>query len=306
MHIYLPIAELPVHIITIIMLGGLTGILSGMFGVGGGFLLSPFLMIMGIPPAVAVATSANQIIATSMSGFIAHWRKGNVDFQIGFLLLLGGITGSSLGVWLFSYLKSVGQIDLIISISYVFFLGTIGSTMAIESYRAIKKQNEGNFSGQNKALKHLKWVNQLPMQRRFAKSNIEISLFAPILVGALVGVMVSLMGIGGGFIMIPAMIYLLGMPVSVVVGTSLFQIIFTTSHVTILHAVNTQSVDIVLALLLLSGSVIGAQYGVRMGGKLPAEKLRLAMASLVLLVAAKMAFELFVHPLHIYNIEIAS
>lgn len=305
MHIYLPIAELTVNALTIIILGGLTGILSGMFGVGGGFLLTPFMIFMGVSPSVAVATSTNQIIAVSISSFIVHWRKGNVDFQMGFLVLLGSLVGSGFGVWLFSFLKSVGQIDLIISISYVLFLGTIGTTMGIESYRNLKRSNAGIPAGPSTALRHLQWVNNLPMQRHFAKSNVTISAFAPVIVGALVGVVVSIMGIGGGFLMIPAMIYLLGMPTSLVVGTSLFQVIFTTSQTTVLYAVTTQSVDIVLALLLLSGSVIGAQYGTKIGLRLPAEKLRLWLAALTILVALRMAFELFVHPLHVYNIEMS-
>jgi uncharacterized membrane protein YfcA len=300
MTLYLPIAELSVNIFIILMLGGLTGMLSGIFGVGGGFLVTPFLIFLGIPPAVAVATSANQIIATSLTGFASHWRRGNVDFQIGFLMLVGGLVGSTLGIALFSALKRVGQIDLVISLAYVFFLGSIGVMMARESWQAMKQQTPSASA----PLKHFAWLQTLPMRYRFRRSDREMSVFAPLLVGVLVGIMVSLMGIGGGFLMIPAMIYLLGMPTALVIGTSLFQIIFTTSYATILHAYHTQSVDVVLALLLLAGSMVGVHYGTRVGGKLPAEQLRVMLAGLVLLVSLKMAFGLFIHPEEVYSVTV--
>jgi uncharacterized membrane protein YfcA len=302
MHIYLPIAEMSVNALTILLLGGVTGVLSGMFGIGGGFLMTPFLIFLGIPPSVAVATSANQIIAASFSGFMAHWRKGNVDFKMGAVLLVGGLIGSSFGVVLFSFLKRLGQIDLVISLAYVVFLGTIGGMMAWESFRTIYRT--GQAAPSKKPGRWRIWCDRLPLRWHFPHSGLDVSVILPLIVGLLVGVMVSLMGVGGGFIMIPAMIYLLGMPTSVVIGTSLFQIIFTTSHVTIMHAVSSQSVDIILAFLLLTGSVVGAQYGTRFGGRLPAEQLRAAMASMVLLVALKLAVDLVIPPDELYSVSV--
>jgi len=300
MHIYLPIAEMSVNVLTILLLGGVTGIFSGMFGIGGGFLMTPFLIFLGIPPSVAVATSANQIIAASFSGFMAHWRKGNVDFKMGWLLLVGGLAGSSFGVYLFTLLKRLGQVDLVISLLYVLFLGVIGGLMALESFRTIRQKEQA--ASMKKTYRWQRIFQRMPMKTHFPHSELEVSIVLPVLVGVLVGVMVSLMGVGGGFIMIPAMIYLLGMPTSVVIGTSLFQIIFTTSHVTIMHAVSSQSVDVVLAFLLLTGSVVGAQYGSRFGGRLPAEQLRAAMASMVLLVALKLAVDLVIPPDDLYSV----
>lgn len=305
MHIYLPIAEMPVNVIAMLLLGGMAGVLSGLFGIGGGFLMTPLLMLMGIPPSVAVATSANQIIAASFSGFILHWRRKSVDFKMGLVLLAGGLVGSSLGVLLFAQLKRLGQIDLVISLCYVVFLGGIGGLMAWESLRAMRRAGEGSVTpagGEEKKNTLLARARRLPMRVHFPRSDMEVSVILPLLVGMAVGVLVSLMGVGGGFLMIPAMIYLLGMPTSVVIGTSLFQIIFTTSHVTVMHALTSHSVDIVLAFLLLTGSVVGVQYGTRWGGKLPAEKLRAGMACLVLLVALNLAVDLFLPPEDIYSV----
>ncbi len=300
MQIYLPIAELSVNIFAILGLGALTGVLSGMFGVGGGFLMTPFLIFIGVSPAVAVATSANQIIASSVSGFISYWRKQNVDFKMGWFLLIGGMGGSSLGVGLFTWLKSSGQIDVIISLCYVIFLGLIGSLMAIESYRSLA----GIPRRRNRITEQAaRWRDRLPWQTSFPRSKLQISALVPLSIGFFVGVMVSLMGIGGGFFLIPAMIYLIGMPGAVVVGTSLFQIIFITANVTLLQAITTHTVDIVLALLLLSGSVVGAQAGIKIGAKLPAEKLRMMLALLVLGVATRLAYGLLVPPENLYTIE---
>lgn len=300
MQIYLPIAELSVNIFAVLGLGALTGVLSGMFGVGGGFLMTPFLIFIGVSPAVAVATSANQIIASSVSGFISYWRKQNVDFKMGWFLLIGGMGGSSLGVGLFSWLKQSGQIDVIISLCYVLFLGLIGSLMAIESYRTLA----GIPRRRNRVSEHAaRWRDRLPWQTPFPRSKLQISALVPLGIGFFVGVMVSLMGIGGGFFLIPAMIYLIGMPGAVVVGTSLFQIIFITANVTLLQAITTHTVDIVLALLLLSGSVVGAQAGIKIGAKLPAEKLRMMLALLVLGVAARLGYGLLVPPENLYTIE---
>ncbi len=295
MYIYLPIAEMPVNIFLILSLGGVTGVLSGMFGIGGGFLMTPFLIFMGIPPAVAVASSANQIIAASFSGFLAHLRRANVDLKMGSVIIIGGFVGSSLGVWLFKIMQKLGQIDLVISLCYVVFLGAIGAMMAIESINVIMKKKKGKeIQPRNKK----NWIRSLPLpfQMEFPRSGVKISIIIPILIGMFSGTLVSLMGIGGGFIMIPAMIYLLGMPTSVVIGTSLFQIVFITINVTILHAVNTQTVDIILASLMLVSSVLGAQWGTRIGLKMPAEQLRAILALMVLVVVFKLAIGLFITP----------
>lgn len=301
MQIYLPIAGIPVNIFVILLLGGLTGLLSGMFGVGGGFLMTPLLIFIGVPPAIAVSSSANQVIGASFSGFFAHWRRQNVDFKMGIFLLIGGLTGSSFGVWLFTFLQKLGQVDLVISLCYVFFLGTIGLLMAIESIRTILAKKSGSYST---APHNSHWLHTLPLPlvTQFPRSNLEISALLPIIIGLIVGVLVSLMGMGGGFVMVPAMIYLLRMPTSVVIGTSLFQIIFITANVTFLQALNTHTVDIILALLMLTGSVVGAQFGTRIGMKFPAEQLRAMMAILVLCVVTKLAYSMFIRPANLYEI----
>ncbi|MDX1975531.1 MAG: sulfite exporter TauE/SafE family protein [Rickettsiales bacterium] len=300
MMIYLPIAELSVNIFVILGLGWITGVLSGMFGVGGGFLMTPLLMFIGVSPSVSVATAANQIIASSVSGFLAHWRRDNVDFQMGRYLLLGGMVGSSLGVGLFRWLQRGGYIDLTISIAYVVFLGGIGAMMAGESFRALLKTPKKNTLEPEQQ----RWWHRLPMVREFPKSKLKISLLLPLTIGFLVGILVSLMGVGGGFFLVPAMIYILGMPTSVVIGTSLFQIIFISANVTLLQAITTQTVDILLALLLLSGSVIGAQFGSHLGAKIRGEYLRGLLAAIVLCIAVKLAFGLFTPPADIYSVSV--
>ncbi len=299
MNIYLPIAEMSVNIFLILGLGGITGVLSGMFGVGGGFLMTPLLIFIGVPPSVSVATVANQIIASSVSGFLAHWRRDNVDFKIGWYLLGGGMVGSSLGVMLFRWLKQLGYVDLLISVVYVAFLGGIGAMMAAESLRTILKAPK-----KTQLVEKVPLAKRLPFKVHFPKSKLTISAIMPLVIGFFVGVMVSLMGIGGGFFLIPAMIYLLGMPTSVVIGTSLFQIIFITANVTLWQAITTQTVDILLAVLLLSGSVVGAQFGTRIGSKLPAEYLRMLLAVLVLGVATKLAFGLFTAPDDVFTVSV--
>jgi len=299
MNIYLPIAEMSVNIFVILGLGGITGILSGMFGVGGGFLLTPFLIFIGVPPTVSVATSANQIIASSVSGFFAHWRRNNVDFKMGGFLLAGGIIGSTLGVSLFRWLTRIGQIDILISLFYVLFLGAIGTLMANEAIRSVF-----NIARAPAPNPQPKLTSHLPWQVEFPRSKLVVSGLLPIAIGLVIGVMVSLMGIGGGFLLIPAMIYILGMPTAAVIGTSLFQMIFITANVTFLQAITTQTVDILLAILLLTGSVIGAQFGTKLGAKLPATRLRALLAALVLAVAAKMAIDLFAMPSDIFTVDI--
>ncbi len=295
MQLYLPIAEMSVNILALLAFGGLTGILSGMFGIGGGFLLTPFLILLGIPPTVAVASTANQTIAASVSGFLTHWRRKNVDIQMGLMMLGGGLAGSIIGVWLFSLLEKIGQIDLVIALSYIVFLGTIGLLMATESIRAIFKMKRKARKPFGKRLRH-SWLLYLPFKMRFRKSYVVISPIVPVTIGFIVGIMVSIMGIGGGFLTIPAMIYIIGMPASVVVGTSLFQMIFVTANVTLLHAITTQTVDVLLALLLLSGSVVGAQFGIRLAGRIPSEFMRAALAIMVLGVTLRLALSLFVPP----------
>ncbi len=292
MQIYLPIAELSVNIFLILGMGGGVGFLSGVFGVGGGFLMTPLLIFIGIPPVVAVATEANQIVASSVSGVLAHWRRGNVDFKMGTLLLTGGVIGSSFGVWLFTFLKDLGQIDLVIKLSYVVFLGIIGFLMLIESINSMRASK----SKRRKRIHTHNWMHGLPLKMRFRKSRLYISAILPILIGIFVGILSAIMGVGGGFVMVPAMIYLLGMPTAVVVGTSLFQIIFVTANVTVLQAVSNQSVDIVLALLLLVGGVIGAQFGAKFGGRIQGEQLRGILALIVIAVCLKLTFDLVVTP----------
>lgn len=299
MQIYLPIAEISVNIFLLIGLGGIVGILSGMFGVGGGFLMTPLLFFIGIPPAVAVASEANQILGASFSGAIAHFRRKNVDIKMGFLLILGGIIGSIFGVELFRIFKNLGQLELIIKVCYVLFLGIIGIIMFFESLRAL------NYKSKNikvRKTRHHSWVQGLPLKMRFRTSNLYISSIPAVFIGFFVGVLASIMGIGGGFIIVPAMIYILGMPTKVVVGTSLFQIIFVTGVTTYLHAVKNFSVDIILSFLLLVGGVIGAQFGVRIGLKLKAEQLRILLAILVLAMCLKITLELFITPVEIFTL----
>ena len=301
MNVYLPIAEMSVNIFLILGLGGMAGILSGIFGIGGGFLMTPLLIFIGVPPSISVSTVANQIIASSVSGFIAHWRRNNVDFKMGWFLFAGGVVGSSVGVAIFHWLQRIGQIDLIISICYVTFLGIIGSIMASESFRSICK-----LARKSSVIEKNQLFARLPWQVHFPHSKLTISAVAPIAIGLFVGVMVSLMGIGGGFFLIPAMIYILGMPTNVVIGTSLFQIIFITANVTLLQAITTQTVDIMLALLLLAGSVFGAQLGTKIGTKIPAEYLRGMLAALILGVAIKLAFGLLTPPDSIFSVSVVN
>ena len=301
MQIYLPIAEVSVNAFLLLGLGGMVGILSGMFGVGGGFLMPPLLFFIGIPPAVAVATEANQIVASSFSGVLAHLRRKSVDLRMGTVLLIGGLIGAALGVQLFNALKAIGQVDLLVRLSYVIFLGIIGGLMFIESLNAIRKTR----SGKPPARKRHTWVHNLPFKMKFRTSGLYISVIPPAIVGVFVGILAAIMGVGGGFIMVPAMIYLLGMPTKVVVGTSLFQIIFVTGFTTLLHATTNYTVDVVLAVLLLVGGVIGAQVGTKIGAKLPAEQLRILLAGMVLLVCAKLAFDLLVMPSELYSLGAA-
>jgi len=298
MQIYLPIAEVSVNAFLLLGLGGIVGILSGMFGVGGGFLMTPLLFFIGIPPAVAVATEANQIVASSFSGVLAHFKRKTVDLKMGTVLLIGGLVGAALGVVLFNYLKAAGQVDLLVKLCYVVFLGVVGGLMFIESLNAIRKSKQAVAP---KRKKH-NWIHALPFKMKFRVSGLYISVIPPLIVGVVVGILAAIMGVGGGFIMVPAMIYLLGMPTKVVVGTSLFQIIFVTAFTTMLHATTNYTVDIVLAVLLLIGGVIGAQIGTRIGVKMKAEQLRILLAIMVLAVCGKLALDLLLQPSEIFSI----
>lgn len=299
MQIYLPIAEVSVNAFLLLGLGGIVGILSGMFGVGGGFLITPLLFFVGIPPAVAVATSTNQIVASTFSALLAHLKRRTVDFRMGWVLLAGGLVGSGIGMFIFNYLKSLGQVDLLVTLCYVIFLGIIGGLMFFESLRAIRRTRKG---GRVQRKKHY-WVHGLPIKMRFRVSGLYISVIPPVLVGAAVGMLSAIMGVGGGFIMVPAMIYLLGMPTKVVIGTSLLQIIFVTGFTTMLHATTNQTVDIVLAVLLLVGGVLGAQVGTRIGVRMQAEQLRILLAVLVLAVCGKLALDLLLEPSELYSLS---
>lgn len=301
MQIYLPIAEVSVNVWLLLGLGGIVGILSGMFGVGGGFLLTPLLFFIGIPPAVAVATGANQIVASSFSGVLAHFRRKTVDLRMGTVLLAGGILGAALGVRIFAALKAVGQVDLLVTLFYVVFLGIIGALMFIEALGAILRARRSGPHPQAKRSRHSR-MSALPLKMRFRTSGLYISVIPPFLIGVAVGVLSAIMGVGGGFIMVPAMIYLLGMPTKVVVGTSLFQIIFVTGFATLMHATTTRSVDVILAVLLLVGGVLGAQVGTRIGVKMKAEQLRILLAVLVLGVCLKLAFDLVLRPSELYSV----
>ncbi|RMH40055.1 MAG: sulfite exporter TauE/SafE family protein [Alphaproteobacteria bacterium] len=297
MQIYLPIAEISVNAYVLFGIGGIVGILSGMFGVGGGFLITPLLFFIGVPPAVAVATSANQIVASSISGVLAHLKRKTVDLRMGTVLLVGGLAGAAAGVRVFSILKASGHVDIMVQLAYVVFLGVIGSLMLVESLRALRRAR----SGVRTRRKHT-WVHALPLKVKFRTSQLYISVIPPLLVGVFVGILSAIMGVGGGFIMVPAMIYILGMPTKVVVGTSLYQIIFVTAFTTVMHATSNQSVDIALALILIIGGVIGAQIGTRLGLRLKAEQLRILLALLVVSVCLKLAFDLVVTPEELYSI----
>ncbi|ARE38743.1 membrane protein, putative [Rhodovulum sp. P5] len=299
MEIYLPIADVAVNAFTLLGIGGLVGVLSGMFGVGGGFLITPMLFFIGIPPAVAVATSANQIVASSFSGVLAHFRRRTVDLKMGTVLLLGGLVGVAVGVVIFNQLRQLGQVDLFVKLCYVLFLGVIGTMMFVESLQAIRRTRSGRTAPKRR---HRKWVSVLPFKTKFRVSGLYISAVPPLLVGAAVGMLSAIMGVGGGFIMVPAMIYLLGMPTKVVVGTSLFQIIFVTAFTTLLHATTNYTVDMGLALLLLVGGVIGAQFGTRIGLKMKAEQLRVLLAALVMAVCGKLALDLLLKPSELYTL----
>ncbi|GAB1364797.1 sulfite exporter TauE/SafE family protein [Rhodobacter sp.] len=300
MQIYLPIAEVSVDAFLLLGIGGIVGFLSGMFGVGGGFLITPLLFFIGVPPAVAVATGANQVVASSVSGVLAQVKRKAVDFRMGFVLLIGGMAGSGFGIWVFAIMEAMGQIDLFVQLSYVLFLGLIGAMMLQESLRALLRSRKADAPVRRSHVHS--WVHGLPLKMKFRASGLYISVIPPALVGAAVGFLAAIMGVGGGFILVPAMIYLLGMPTKVVIGTSLFQIIFVTAFTTVMHAVTSQTVDMMLALLLIFGGVIGAQIGARIGLRLKAEQLRILLSLLVMAVALRIAADLLIRPAELYSV----
>ncbi|MFA5120069.1 sulfite exporter TauE/SafE family protein [Zavarzinia sp.] len=302
MQIYLPIAELSVDVFMLLGIGGAVGFLSGLFGVGGGFLITPLLIFIGVPAPVAVGTGAQQVVASSVSGVMAHWRRGTVDVPMGLVLTAGGLVGSGLGSWAFAVLRKAGTVDVVVSIAYVIFLGTIGGLMFVESANALWRQQRGRV--RRRKLHQHTWIHGLPFKMRFRKSRLYISALMPLGIGFFIGVLSAIMGVGGGFILVPAMIYLLGMPTQVVVGTSLLQMIFVTASVTFLQAWTNQSVDILLASLLLVGSVIGAQFGSRVSLRLKGEQLRVLLSLLVLAVGMRLAVDLLIRPNEIFSISL--
>jgi len=298
--IYLPIAQISVDLLLIVAIGAAVGFLSGLFGVGGGFLITPLLIFLGIPTTVAVATGANQVVASSVSGALAQWRRGNVDFKLGIVMLVGGFLGSTIGVFVVAWLKKKGQVDLFISLTYVMMLGIIGSLMLVESLNAIRKSRGGATSAPKR--KGHSWLDGLPFKQRFQRSKLYVSAIPPVAIGVFVGFLSAIMGVGGGFVIVPALIYLMRVPTSVVIGTSLFQTIFVAGYTTVMQAWQNQSVDAVLAILLVIGGVVGAQFGVRVGQNLKGEQLRALLAALVLAVAIRLAFGLILKPSELYSL----
>jgi uncharacterized protein len=302
MNLYLPIAEMSVSVFLMLGMGASVGFLSGLFGVGGGFLLTPLLIFAGIPTAVAVGTAPAQVVASSVSGALTQWRRGNVDFKLGSVLVAGGVVGSVIGVNLVTVLRRTGQFDVFVSLTYVTLLGVVGTLMLIESLRTLKKAKAGGSSSLRRSGQH-NWSHGLPLKMRFQRSKLYISALPPLMLGAFVGLLAAIMGVGGGFLIVPAMIYLLHVPTNVVVGTSQFQIIFVTAVTTILNATTSQSVDVVLAILLMVGGVIGAELGSAAGEKLRGEQLRFLLALLVLAVCARVGWDLISTPPDLYSIQ---
>ncbi len=294
MQIYLPIAEMSVPVEAIFLLGGFVGFISGVFGVGGGFLTTPLLIFMGIPSAVAVGTQGSQLVASGVSGVMGYWRRGHVDFMVGIIMLIGGIIGSIIGIFFFQFIKYIGQMDLIISLLYIILLGSIGVMMLFEGVFTMFRKK--NMRSEFNRLKSPSLISKLPYKMRFPRSKLYISVFVPAGIGVVSGFLVSTMGVGGGFLLVPAMIYILGMPPLLVAGTSLFQIIFTSAFATIMHATVSNSVDILLAVFLILGGVLGAQIGVLASKKVTGASARIILALLVLGVCSQLAVQLFLLP----------
>lgn len=302
MYVYLPIAEIPANVLLFLGMGAAVGFLSGLFGVGGGFLMTPLLIFSGIPAVVAVGTGAAQIVASSVSGAIAQYQRNNVDIKMGVVLLIGGVLGSAIGVQIVRILRQAGQFELFIALAYVLFLGVIGALMLIESATTIQRSRGGIVVSTRRTNQH-SWIHGLPLKMRFHRSKLYISAIPPLAIGAFVGFLAAIMGAGGGFIMVPAMIYLLRVPTNVVVGTSLFQIVFVTALTTVMQSTENHSVDVVLALILIVSGVIGAQFGAAAGARLKGEQLRFLLAALVLLVCIRIAWDLVATPEDLYSIS---
>jgi uncharacterized protein len=301
--IYLPIAEMSVNLLVLLAMGGAVGFLSGLFGVGGGFLITPLLIFYNIPPAVAVATGANQVVASSFSGALSHLKRGTIDIPLGLMLLAGGLVGSAGGIAIYGWLRARGQLDVTISILFIGFLGTVGGLMLIESVRALQRARRGAPPVERRAGQH-NWIHRLPWKMRFRRSKLYVSVLPVLGLGAGIGLLAGVMGVGGGFIMVPALIYLLKVPTNVVIGTSLFQITVVAIFTTIVQATTNQTVDIILGITLMVGGVIGAQYGVMVGQKLRGEQLRAMLGLLIVLVAGRLAFSLFVTPSEIFSLAV--
>ena len=303
MQIYLPIAEVSVNGLGLLVIGMMVGLLSGMFGVGGGFILTPLLFFIGIPPTVAVASAANQIAGSQFSALLVHLQRKTVDLKMGMVLLAGGVLGSATGVQIFTVLRQMGQFELVVSLLYVVLLGTIGTLMLVESVRAMRRRNDPNAVLVPRR-RHT-WAHGLPLKMRFQTSKLYVSAIPPFVIGAVVGILAAIMGVGGGFIMVPAMIYLIGMPTKIVVGTTVFQFLFVTGLTAIMHAVQSGTVDVMLALILLVGGVVGTQIGVNLGQRLRAEQLRILLALLVVGVCLKLAADLVIRPDELYSLGVS-
>jgi len=301
--IYLPIAELSVNMLVIFGMGAAVGFLSGLFGVGGGFLLTPLLIFSGIPPVVSVATVATQIVASSASGALSYWRRRMIDMKLAVVLMLSGIVGTLIGVWVFNGLRRLGQLDLIVAIAYVTFLGTIGGLMLAESVRAIINARLGRPAPLRGPGQH-SWIHGLPLKMRFKRSRLYVSSIPVVALGIGIGFLGALLGIGGGFIMVPALIYLLRVPANLVIGTSLLQIVATMAVAAVLHAVSSYSVDIVLAIILMVGGVIGAQFGARIGQNMRGDQLRALLALLIIAVAARFLLGIVTSPDERYSLTV--
>jgi uncharacterized membrane protein YfcA len=304
MQIYLPVAELSLNALVLLGIGLAIGFLSGMFGIGGGFIMTPFLIFLGVPAGVAVGTGASQVVASSVSSALAHWQRGNIDLHMGYLLIAGGIFGSLGGVKVLTILRSYGQLELFVSLSYVILLGVVGALMLIESINTLRDSAKKSGASRHRGGQH-NWIQRLPFKQRFRQSKIYISAIPPVLIGAFVGWLTAIMGVGGGFMMVPAMLYLLRMPTRIVIGTSTFQIVCITAFTTVLQAVENHGVDIFLALPLIVGGVVGAQFGVGYSERLKAEQLRALLALLVIAVAVRMAAGLVIPPRDLYSLDIA-
>lgn len=302
MSVYLPIAELAIGLHVLIALGLVVGFLSGMFGIGGGFITTPFLIFLGVPPAIAVGTGASQVVASSVSGAIAHWQRGNVDLRMGLLLIAGGVVGATAGILFQRVLKAAGQLDFFIAMAYVLLLGTVGGLMLVESIRTIRQTAGPVKTTSRRGGQHI-WVQRLPVKLRFQTAKLYMSAIPPVLIGAAVGLLTAIMGVGGGFMLVPALIYLLRVPTRVVIGTSQFQVVFITAFATLLQATTNYSVDLLLAAPLMIAGVFGAQYGVRASQRLKAEQLRALLAILVLAVAIRLAFGLVIVPDELYELD---